>query len=351
MTMGVVTGGNGQHERCQLCGAAVTDISAALGICRTCIREAPSASLPLIDQAHDRLRRAGGLPIEPPNDGGIRCTVCANECRIGYGETGYCGLRENVRDMLIERQGIVRTRYSPAPHECLGAPACHADGYTLEVFAYGCTFNCLHCPHPEHRRTDEVKRLGIPALQQLAQQASCIRFYGGAPEPQLPFLLEATERILERGEARICWELNGSAAPDLTRRAARHAAASGGIATMRIMARDPMLHRTLTGRDNRRTLAAFKMLADDFDAATLAAATMLVPDYIDADEVAAIASFIASCNPDIPYMLLPPQPDSAAVALPPSSDEQVEACRAAAAKYLNRVHICSLASAGVNNPL
>ena len=346
-----VMGDNGGHARCRLCGLESRHISAALGVCRSCIREQPDASLRLTETAHARMRKTDGLPAQPPDEGSVQCTVCANSCAIGYGEAGYCGLRENVRDLLIERQGIVRTQYTSAPGACPGASSCDAEGYSLNVFVYGCSFDCLYCPHPEHRHLDEVKRLGIPTLQQLARQAACIRFYGGAPEPQLPFLLEVTEHILEQATPRICWELNGSAAPDLTRQATQHAAASGGTVTMQIMARDAALHRALTGRSNRRTLASFEMLSGDFDASVLAAATPLLPGYIDADEVATIAMFIASCNPDISYLLLPVAPGSAPRDLPPTSHEQAEACRAAAAKYLNRVHICRPASAGVKNLL
>jgi pyruvate formate lyase activating enzyme len=184
----------------------------------------------------------------------------------------------------------------------------------------------------------------------LAQQASCLRFHGGSPEPQLPFLLEATERILEQASPRICWELNGSAAPDPTRRAAHYAAMTGGTVTVKLMARDAVLHRAMTGCSNRRTLAAFQMLANDFDASMLAAVTLLLPGYIDAAEVEAIASFIASCNPDIGYLLLPVNA-ARLDDLPSTSPEQAEKCLAAAAKYLNRVHICRPASAGVKNLL
>lgn len=348
--MAIVTGGNGQHTRCRLCGGEHRRISTTLGVCPSCIREQPAASLQIADTVHEHRRQTYGLPAEPPGDGSVHCTVCANDCRIGYGEAGYCGLRENVRDMLIERQGILRTQYESPPGECPGASSCGADGYILNVFVYGCTFDCLHCPHPEHRRIDEVKRLGIPTLQQLARQASCIRFHGGAPEPQLPFLLEATEHILEQGEARICWELNGSAAPDLTRQAARHAGASGGRVTVTLTARDEAIHRALTGRSNRRPLAAVGMLAADFDPSMLAVATPLIPGYVDTEEVASVAMFVASCSPDISHLLLPLQ-DGTAVGLPSTTDEQAERCRAAAAKYLNRVHICSLASARVESPL
>ncbi|HDN75871.1 MAG TPA: hypothetical protein ENG05_01940 [Acidilobales archaeon] len=44
-----------------------------------------------------------------------------------------------------------------------------------------------------------------------------------------------------------------------------------------------------------------------------------MPGYVDADEVANIAKFIASINPEIPYVLLAFHPDHLLRDLPPTS--------------------------------
>ena len=81
---------------CRVCGEKKAIISKALGVCVECIRHNPEASQPHIASAHHQLRMRVGLPPAPPKTkDGIRCSLCANQCSIGKGEKGYCGLRWN----------------------------------------------------------------------------------------------------------------------------------------------------------------------------------------------------------------------------------------------------------------
>ena len=70
------------------------------------------------------------------------------------------------------------------------------------------------------------------------------------------------------------------------------------------------------------------------------AGTLMVPGYIDAQEVVQIAEFIAALNPDIPYSLLAFHPQSHMSDLPPTSRRQAHACLKAARKAgLKRVRV------------
>jgi pyruvate formate lyase activating enzyme len=60
------------------------------------------------------------------------------------------------------------------------------------------------------------------------------------------------------------------------------------------------------------------------------ASTLLVPGYVDADEVARIARFIASFGCDIPYALLGFVPQFCMQDLPPTSVRHAEEALAAA---------------------
>ncbi len=68
------------------------------------------------------------------------------------------------------------------------------------------------------------------------------------------------------------------------------------------------LHIALTSGSNQRTLENFSTAAERFSERPspppLVASTLLVPGYVDAEEVGHIANFIARLNPDIPYALL-----------------------------------------------
>jgi len=68
------------------------------------------------------------------------------------------------------------------------------------------------------------------------------------------------------------------------------------------------VHFALCGVSNKRTLENFKYLgrwvARRPDPPFLIASTLLVPGYIDEDEIRGISRLIASVNPEIPYTLL-----------------------------------------------
>jgi len=175
----------------------------------------------------------------------------------------------------------------------------------------------------------------------LSSQVRCVCFFGGSPEPQLHFALRVSRRIVEesRGKVHICWEWNGSASPNLVRQAAELSRESGGTVKFDLKAFNKNLHLALCGVENQRTLDNFKMLARIYGEELLTATTLLVPYYIDEQEVENIASFIAQNNPHIPYSLLVFHPDYLLDDLPVTPREQVFDCYDRAVKHLKRVNI------------
>jgi len=119
---------------------------------------------------------------------------------------------------------------------------------------------------------------------------------------------------------------------------------SGGCIKFDLKAWDSALHRALCGVPNRPTLANFEFIATFIaqrpDPPLLTAATLLVPGYVDADQVGRIASFIVRLDPNIPYSLLAFHPDFETTDLPATSRQQAEECfEAAKSAGLNRVRI------------
>ena len=75
----------------------------------------------------------------------------------------------------------------------------------------------------------------------------------------------------------------------------------------------------------------------------LIAATLLVPGYIDPSEVSSLARFIASLNPEIPYVLLAFHPCFEMSDLPITPRDQAEECyEVARAAGLTNVRIGNL---------
>ena len=179
------------------------------------------------------------------------------------------------------------------------------------------------------------------------KRTSCICYFGGDPSPQMPFSLKASRQAMEKAAdriLRICWETNGSVNPDLLDQMLDIAIESGGCVKFDLKARDPSLHLALTGVTNERTLNNFTRAAEKISRRPspplLIANTLLVPGYIDPEEVSAIAGFVADLNPDIPYSLLAFHPQFFMSDMPVTSKALANQClQAARESGLNNVRL------------
>ena len=122
---------------------------------------------------------------------------------------------------------------------------------------------------------------------------------------------------------------------------------SGGCIKFDLKAWHEGLHIALCDVTNHQTLDNFKKLTKLIekrpDPPFLIASTLLVPGYIDETEVAALATFIADLNPDIPYNLLAFHPHFYMNDLPTTSRTHALRCLTAARDAgLRRVHIGNL---------
>ena len=166
----------------------------------------------------------------------------------------------------------------------------------------------------------------------------------------MPHALAVGRLLAERGVA-VCWETAGTMHPRFLRVAVEISLTSNGCIKFDLKAFDPNLHRALTGASNTQTLANFTTAVEYSqkrpNPPLIVASTLLVPGYIDAEEVGRIAEFIANLNPDIPYALLGFHPNFFMDDLPYTSShhasEALEAARAAGLHNirLGNVHLFS----------
>jgi pyruvate formate lyase activating enzyme len=355
---------------CRKCGRISQDIAEVLLFCADCIREADETMLATLEEVHARSRESFGLPARPPaGETGLQCGLCQNRCRIPVGGRGFCGVRRNESGRLVggtAEAAAVSWYYDPLPTNCVADWVCPAGGgagypqwahrrgpeqgyLNLAVFYQACTFNCLFCQNWHYRE----RSLGgdIHTAQELADSVtpstSCICFFGGDPTCQLPHALAAAKLARKQNSRkilRICWETNGSMSPQLLDEMLNLSLESGGCVKFDLKAMDENLHLALCGVSNRRTLENFARAAERIserpDPPLLIASTLLVPGYIDAQQVKAIASFIADLDPGIPYALLGFHGDFLMTDLPTTSWKQAETClEAAQAAGLKRVRL------------
>lgn len=251
---------------------------------------------------------------------------------------------------MPKNTALLHIYLDPLPTNCCAAWFCEGSkerGYNLAVFFYGCSFDCLFCQNHSHKRLKEATRLTEDQVVAAALQPEvrCICFFGGSPEPQLPFALRLGQKVLERsnGQKHVCWEWNGSGHPGLVKKAAELSAQSGGTVKFDLKAYHPNISMALCGVGNRRTLENFSLLAGIYPQKDLlTATTLLVPGYVDRQEVGQIARFISCLNKGIPYSLLVFHPNYLMTDLPVTPRQQVDECFEEASRFLSRVNIGNL---------
>lgn len=350
---------NPQKRECSLCGEEKT-VSRTLKVCKECIEEEFSKAKKILIQAHKDIRSPFSLPYPPPRSEGdhtANCNVCSNECVLAPGERSFCGLRENkngkIKSKISPNKAFLYSYDDPTPTNCCASWFCPVErGYkNLAVFFYGCGFDCFFCQNSSHKRIKGRNSVHVTNLVDRIlheEKYVCVCYFGGSPEPHLPFILNLNRKILEKKKegrtCRLCFEWNGAGNPSLVKKAARQSLRSGGIIKFDLKAPNPKLSFALSGVKNKRVFDNFEMIYDEFwhkrpNPPLLTATSLLVPGYIGPEEVEQIAKKIARIDPAIPYSLLVFHPDFKADDLPITPKKTAIKALEKAKKHLKQVHL------------
>jgi pyruvate formate lyase activating enzyme len=135
--------------------------------------------------------------------------------------------------------------------------------------------------------------------------------------------------------------------PDLLKEMVDLSLTSGGCIKFDLKAWNDSLHTALCGVSNERTKSNFERVAQRMkerpEPPLLVASTLLVPGYIDEEEVRGISRWIASLHPDIPYALLAFYPQFFFKDLPVTRRDFAFRCKEVAeAEGLRRVRVGNL---------
>jgi len=266
-------------------------------------------------------------------------------------------------------KGVLHWYYDPLPTNCVAwwfCPGCTGAGYpkyayrrgaetgyaNLAVFYGSCSFDCLFCQN-WHYRSLASELSAVMSAESLADRAdahvSCICYFGGDPSVQMPHALKASETALKKARnegriLRICWETNGYWKKESAIKAAELSLTSGGNIKFDLKTWNENLNRALCGVSNVPTLKSFKMIGEKYfkersELPILTASTLLVPGYVDVEEVRELASFIADVDPQIPYTLLAFCPKYVMSDLPTTSRDMAYRCYETAKKHLKNIRI------------
>lgn len=368
---------------CKFCGKKDRLISEVLQVCRECILNGDWEVIKShIFSVHSGVRKLVELPEKPPKAESssikLKCNYCINECILSDNDVSYCGLRNIQKKKNGELpypskgKGYIHGYIDANPTNCCNSwfcPAGTSSGYpeysnhqgpeygtySYAAFLYGCTFDCLFCQNSSHKYFSKKHLFEAEFLtNQIVkdEKITCLCYFGGTPESQLPFSINLAELILEKIKnqdpkriMRICWEWNGSGNRDLVDKCMKIAIKSGGNIKFDLKSFNEKLNLALCGVSNIRTLDNFKYLAENYfstrkeDMPEMSACTLMVPGYTNHEEVEQIAKFISEINPKIPYSLLIFHGDYQMRDLPITPRKQAEKCLEVAQKYLENVNL------------
>lgn len=365
---------------CKFCGKIDKVISEVLQVCRNCILEGDWNKVkPHILNVHKQVRQLVELPEKPPKaerpNIKLKCNLCINECSLSENDISYCGLR-NVQlrnsgqlPYPSKSKGYIHGYIDRNPTNCCNSwfcPAGTSSGYpefsnhegpefgtySYAAFLYGCTFDCLFCQNASHKLFSKKNFFDVDILvNQIVknEKITCLCYFGGTPEAQLPFSINLAEKILEKitdetRMMRICYEMNGTGNTDLMEKCMRIAIKTGGNIKFDLKTFNEKLNLALCGVSNNRTLENFKFLAENYfgtrkDLPEMSACTLMVPGYTNHEEVEQIAKFVSSINDEIPYSLLIFHGDYQMRDLGITARKQALKCVEVAKKYLKRVNL------------
>ncbi|KXB06768.1 hypothetical protein AKJ51_02950 [candidate division MSBL1 archaeon SCGC-AAA382A20] len=330
-----------EKGECELCGEASEKISNFLPLCLDCIREEPDRALEIASRVHYEARKKIGLPTEiPKSTEGVECLYCANNCQIPEGGRGYCNLSRNEKGKLTRNFGIsekaIGSWYKDShPTNCVASWCCaggSGSGYpeyaktpegdkgykNAAVFLGTCCYHCLYCQNTSWHEMASERR---PVLERdelvekviSDQSITCLCWFGGSPEPQAPFVHGVSQDIREKAKEdgrilRICLEACGNFSWKWLERIAKISLESGGGVKFDLKTWSEDLNRVLSGVSNKPTYDNFERLeefhSEREEPPFLRGSTLLVPGYIDLEEIKKIARFISRIDPSIPYSLL-----------------------------------------------
>jgi len=353
--------------RCLLCGKESREIASILNLCQGCIRNNFSQVQEHINKIHQRIKEKDGVLYKERREG-LSCNLCVNNCVIGEGLAGFCGLRRGREGKLVgptKEAANLEYYFDSLPTNCVAAFGCAATGCgwpqfsysprtefgykNLAVFFNGCSFNCLFCQN--YQWHDNVKRnWSLITIEQLLgvidNKTSCICFFGGDPSCQIDFTINFSQRAIREKRnqiLRICWETNGSFSPKFREAILDILLCSGGTIKFDLKFLSESLNIALCGRSNKQTLDNFSFFAKHFSKRKtpplVCASTLIIPGYIDREEVGRIARFIAEFHSEIPYSLLGFWPAFYLEDLPRTSKDLMYACYNEAVQFLKRVNI------------
>lgn len=229
--------------------------------------------------------------------------------------------------------GVLNWYYDPLPTNCVPAEFCAGSSgagyprwcrtprgdmgfYNLSVFLKSCNYNCLYCQNYSFRDSVGVAEY-VMTPGELAEKThakvGCVCYFGGDPASQMDFVIASAKLIRSNAPdparpPRLCLETNLSMSRESLHEFCNLALETGGGVKADLKCWSSEMLYALTGVEHRQAYENFEFLASLHgrrrEVPLARASTLLVPGYVDDEEIRGLARFIAGLDPTIPYSLL-----------------------------------------------
>lgn len=233
----------------------------------------------------------------------MKCTTCFRECELKEGQIGFCKARENIGNMIVDRNYGKITSAALDPIEKKPLAMYHPGSMILSVGSYGCNLRCPFCQNHSIAQNDLDEQSERITPAQLVEKAVSLKPYGNIGiaftynEPMLSWeFIRDTGKLAHENGLKVVVVTNGSTSTNVLQEVLPYVDAFN--IDLKGCTQD--YYDYLSG--NLEAVKEFIRLA--VTQAHVEITTLIVPGKNDsAEEMDALASFLASISPDIPLHL------------------------------------------------
>ncbi len=254
-------------------------------------------------------------------DGSVQCHLCAHECRIPPGRKGRCHVRENRDGTLVTLTygKLIAEHVDPIEKK----PLFHflPGSLTYSIATPGCNFTCRHCqnasisqlPAERHVVPGEFVKPDVLVRKALEHRCQSISYTYTEPTIFFEYAYETAVLAHEKGLRNI-FVTNGF----MTQQAIEMLAPVLDGANIDLKAHSDTFYREICGGRLEPVKAAIAAMVDL--GIWVEVTTLIIPGYNDdSKELEAIASFLVSLNPGIPWHISAFYPTYRLTDAPPTS--------------------------------
>ncbi|KGO35660.1 MAG: AmmeMemoRadiSam system radical SAM enzyme [Desulfoprunum sp.] len=250
----------------------------------------------------------------------VRCGLCAHHCLIGEGKRGICGVRENRGGKLVSLVygNLVAEHIDPIEKK----PLFHVlpGSLSYSIATMGCNFRCLHCQNSSISQVD--RRSGdLPgstrtpeSVVEAAQRYGCRSISYTYVEPTIffEFAYQCSVLAAPQGLKNI-FVSNGY----MSRQAAEMLAPVLTAINVDIKSFSDQFYKKVCGARLQPVLDTVELLHGL--GVWVEVTTLIIPGMNDSpEELAAIASFLAAIDRNIPWHVTAFHPSHRMLDIPPT---------------------------------